>query len=259
MNMLQRVEPYVAYGYPNLKTVKVRVGGRMKRESERGDERGSGVPEQSAGRGSSLLVGGGGGWRLVSRAVSVRSAARPPTQCPAHLPSPAPPLPTLQELIYKRGFGKVNKQRIPLTDNAVVEQVLGAHNIICVEDLIHEIVTVGPAFKQANNFLWPFKLSAPKGGIDKKRLHYIEGGQVGAGPLGWWRLVGAGPLGLCAACLLVHWAAGGGPPPAHRTVPNLATHRLLLPSAPDPPTLYRHHPQAGNRGEYINNLVRAMN
>ncbi len=23
MNMLQRVEPYVAYGYPNLKTVKV--------------------------------------------------------------------------------------------------------------------------------------------------------------------------------------------------------------------------------------------
>ncbi len=32
---------------------------------------------------------------------------------------------------------------------------------------------------QANNFLWPFKLSSPKGGIDKKRLHYIEGGQAG--------------------------------------------------------------------------------
>lgn len=26
MNMLQRVEPYVAYGYPNLKTVKVGAG-----------------------------------------------------------------------------------------------------------------------------------------------------------------------------------------------------------------------------------------
>eukprot|EP00887_Chlorella_sp_A99_P008230 scaffold12.g8230.t1 len=76
MSMLQRVEPYVAYGYPNLKTVK--------------------------------------------------------------------------ELIYKRGFGKVNKNRIPLTDNSVIEQALGQHGIICIE-----------------------------GGIDKKRLHYIEGGQAG--------------------------------------------------------------------------------
>jgi len=76
MNMLQRVEPYVAYGYPNLKTVR--------------------------------------------------------------------------ELIYKRGFGKVNKARVPLTDNSVIEGVLGAHNIICVEDLVHEIFTSGPAFKQAS-------------------------------------------------------------------------------------------------------------
>ena len=53
------------------------------------------------------------------------------------------------------------------------------HGIICIEDLIHEIFTVGPAFKQASNFLWPFKLSAPKGGIDHKRLHYIEGGHAG--------------------------------------------------------------------------------
>jgi hypothetical protein len=37
--------------------------------------------------------------------------------------------------------------------------VLGSKNILCVEDLIHEIYTVGPAFKEASNFLWPFKLS----------------------------------------------------------------------------------------------------
>lgn len=30
---------------------------------------------------------------------------------------------TVKELIYKRGYGKVNKDRIPLTDNAIVEQV----------------------------------------------------------------------------------------------------------------------------------------
>uniref|UniRef100_A0A453M4Z3 Large ribosomal subunit protein uL30-like ferredoxin-like fold domain-containing protein n=1 Tax=Aegilops tauschii subsp. strangulata TaxID=200361 RepID=A0A453M4Z3_AEGTS len=59
INMLRRVEPYVAYGYPNLKSVR--------------------------------------------------------------------------ELIYKRGYGKLNKQRIPLTNNKVIEEGLGKHNIICIE------------------------------------------------------------------------------------------------------------------------------
>lgn len=90
-----------------------------------------------------------------------------------------PNLKTVRELVYKRGYGKVDKNRIPLTDNAIIEQALGKHNIICVEDLVHEIFTSGPNFKAVTNFLWPFKLSAPKGGIDKKRLHFIEGGQAG--------------------------------------------------------------------------------
>ncbi|CAN6571173.1 unnamed protein product [Malus baccata var. baccata] len=105
LNMLHRVEPYVTYGYPNLKSVK--------------------------------------------------------------------------ELIYKRGYGKLNKQRIALTDNAIVEEALGKFGIICTEDLIHEILTVGPHFKEANNFLWPFKLKAPLGGLKKKRNHYVEGGDAG--------------------------------------------------------------------------------
>lgn len=105
INMLHRVEPYVTYGYPNLKSVR--------------------------------------------------------------------------ELIYKRGYGKLNKQRIALTDNSIIEQALGQHGIICMEDLIHEILTVGPHFKEANNFLWPFKLKAPLGGLKKKRNHYVEGGDAG--------------------------------------------------------------------------------
>ncbi|KAG2577666.1 60S ribosomal protein L7-3-like [Panicum virgatum] len=105
INMLRRVEPYVAYGYPNLKSVR--------------------------------------------------------------------------ELIYKRGYGKLNKQRIPLSNNSVIEEGLGNHNIICIEDLVHEIMTVGPHFKEANNFLWPFKLKAPLGGLKKKRNHYVEGGDAG--------------------------------------------------------------------------------
>ncbi len=105
MNMLHRVEPYVTYGYPNLKSIK--------------------------------------------------------------------------ELIYKRGYGKLNKRRTGLTDNSIIEQALGKYGIICIEDLIHEIMTVGPHFKEANNFLWPFKLKAPLGGLKKKRNHYVEGGDAG--------------------------------------------------------------------------------
>ncbi|PPD71888.1 hypothetical protein GOBAR_DD31206 [Gossypium barbadense] len=90
-----------------------------------------------------------------------------------------PNLKSVKELIYKRGFGKLNKQRVALTDNAIVEQALGKYGIICVEDLIHEIMTVGPHFKEANNFLWPFKLKAPLGGLKKKRNHYVEGGDAG--------------------------------------------------------------------------------
>jgi large subunit ribosomal protein L7e len=91
----------------------------------------------------------------------------------------APNLKTVTELVYKRGFGKVNKQRIALTDNSIIEASLGKFGIICTEDLIHEIYTCGAHFKEANNFLWPFKLSSPLGGMVKKGKHFTEGGDFG--------------------------------------------------------------------------------
>ena len=90
-----------------------------------------------------------------------------------------PSLRTISELVYKRGFGKVDKQRIPLADNKVIADTLGKYDIVCVEDLIHELHTVGPHFKEAANFLWPFKLSSPNGGYSKKGTHYTEGGDHG--------------------------------------------------------------------------------
>lgn len=88
---------------------------------------------------------------------------------------------TVRQLVYKRGFGKINKQRIALSDNAIVEANLGKYGILSIDDLIHEIVTVGPHFKQANNFLWPFKLSNPTGGwgVPRKFKHFIQGGAFG--------------------------------------------------------------------------------
>lgn len=90
---------------------------------------------------------------------------------------------TVQKLIYKRGFGKIRKQRIPIATNEVIQDALGeSTGIECVADLINEIYTVGPNFKKANNFLWPFKLSNPKGGFSQKTkmLHFMEGGEAGA-------------------------------------------------------------------------------
>jgi large subunit ribosomal protein L7e len=57
-------------------------------------------------------------------------------------------LKSVRELIYKRGYGKVAKQRIPLSNNAVIEEALGKFDILSVEDLVHEITTSGPNFKQ---------------------------------------------------------------------------------------------------------------
>ncbi|KAL9085420.1 MAG: hypothetical protein Q9159_004709 [Coniocarpon cinnabarinum] len=97
-----------------------------------------------------------------------------------------PNLKSVRELIYKRGYGKVKTsqfafpQRVPLSDNQIVEEHLGTFGIVCMEDLIHEIYTVGPNFKQASNFLWPFKLSSPTGGFRKRKFkHYVEGGDLG--------------------------------------------------------------------------------
>jgi 60S ribosomal protein uL30 len=98
-----------------------------------------------------------------------------------------PSLKSVKELIYKRGYGKVNKQRIPISDNSVIDSVLGKDangvptpdSILCTEDLIHEIFTCGPRFKEAANFLWPFKLNSPLGGYKRKLDHFIEGGDAG--------------------------------------------------------------------------------
>merc|ERR1712023_89674 len=90
-----------------------------------------------------------------------------------------PNLKAVRELVYKRGFAKVNRQRLPLTDNQLIEQQLGKFGMVCMEDLVHELYTCGPNFKQASKFLWPFKLSNPLGGWNKKNNHFTEGGDAG--------------------------------------------------------------------------------
>jgi large subunit ribosomal protein L7e len=90
-----------------------------------------------------------------------------------------PTVDTMKKLIYKRGAVKINGQRIKIVDNSEVEKSVGHLGINCVEDLIHEIYTVGPNFKEANNSLYPIKLSCPRGGWKKITNHFIEGGDFG--------------------------------------------------------------------------------
>jgi len=94
-----------------------------------------------------------------------------------------PSLSSVRKLILKRGYGKVGGQtgkikktyqRIPLTHNDIISDNLGQYNIHGVDDLINEIYTVGPNFKQASNFLWPFKLSSPRGGFVRKVYGFNE-------------------------------------------------------------------------------------
>merc|ERR1719451_31460 len=110
---------------------------------------------------------------------SSKAATEMLTRVEPYLSYGYPSLKSVRDLIYKRGFGKINKNRIPLTDNAVVEKGLGKYGVTCMEDIVHEIFTVGPNFREVNNFLWPFKLRPAKGGQAVKRKGFNEGGQCG--------------------------------------------------------------------------------
>ncbi|MCD7460678.1 hypothetical protein HAX54_044208 [Datura stramonium] len=105
MEILQKVEPYVTYGYPNLKSVK--------------------------------------------------------------------------DLIYKKGAGKTDNQRVPLTCNDIVEQTLGQYDIICLEDVVREIASVGPHFKEVTSFLCPFALTKPEKALQGKKRRFNDGGDSG--------------------------------------------------------------------------------
>jgi len=91
-----------------------------------------------------------------------------------------PSLKNVRELIYKKGYAKIDKQRVPLTDNNLIEEALGKYNIICIEDIVHEIASIGKHFKEAASFLWPFALNKPEVGLKGVKALYKEGGDTGS-------------------------------------------------------------------------------
>ncbi|XP_045384546.1 60S ribosomal protein L7-like 1 [Lemur catta] len=69
-----------------------------------------------------------------------------------------PNLKSVCELILKCGQAKVKNKTISLTDNTVIEEHLGKFDVICLEDLIHEIAFPGKHFQEISWFLRPFQL-----------------------------------------------------------------------------------------------------
>lgn len=84
-------------------------------------------------------------------------------------------------LIIKRGYCRINKQRIPIRSNKLISYKLGKYGIHTVDDLVHQLYTVGKHYTKCNRFLWPFKLQNPRGGYGKKGKlrHFVEGGAMG--------------------------------------------------------------------------------
>lgn len=80
----------------------------------------------------------------------------------------------------RRGFGRVDGQRVPLADNNVIERELGDQGLICVEDLVQTIAGSGAdvgaeVYGKATKFLWPFRLTARKSKFQKKMLDLKDG------------------------------------------------------------------------------------
>lgn len=57
--------------------------------------------------------------------------------------------------------------------------VVGHLDIICLEDVVHQVVTVGPHFKDVNTFLLLFRLNPPAGGWKKRSRLFADGGECG--------------------------------------------------------------------------------
>lgn len=100
----------------------------------------------------------------------------------------APSTETISDLVRRRGFCRVDGQRVPLADNNVIERELGELGLICVEDLVQvlssaslDVIEGGgeageaATFGKVTKFLWPFRLTARKSKFQRKTLDFKDG------------------------------------------------------------------------------------
>jgi large subunit ribosomal protein L7e len=102
--------------------------------------------------------------------------------CEPWITTGAPSLKTVRSMVYKRGFLRVNNNRVKIADNKQIKDKFGSAtngDVICAEDIVNQIYTCGKHFQKVTNGMWHYKLSPPKGGLGQKRRHFVEGGARG--------------------------------------------------------------------------------
>ena len=86
----------------------------------------------------------------------------------------------VKDLMERKSFGNVRGEKVPLSDNTILERELGSeHGIICMEDMVHELTSVGDSFDAVTKFLWPFPLTAARSKFEKEKLSLKQGKDYG--------------------------------------------------------------------------------
>lgn len=86
----------------------------------------------------------------------------------------------VKDLIERKSFGTVKGEKVPLSDNTIIERELGdKHGLICMEDLVHELTQTGENFGVVTKFLWPFPLISARSHFEKEKLSRKQGKDYG--------------------------------------------------------------------------------
>lgn len=93
----------------------------------------------------------------------------------------------VNDLIRKRGFLKKDEKKLPITDNVLIEELLGGEEdsdqgCICIEDIIDSVwkcyvPEYTKTFDNIQKVLWPFQLGSLKETIEESNIAHDATGR----------------------------------------------------------------------------------
>merc|ERR1719471_595991 len=90
-----------------------------------------------------------------------------------------PSLRSIHNLIFKYGYGEVDGVKSALSSNVIIENKFSAQGLLCLEDVVKQIFEAGPHFEMLVKFMYPFKLTPPKGGFRRVAQPFSKNGAWG--------------------------------------------------------------------------------
>lgn len=77
------------------------------------------------------------------------------------------------------GYGDVEGVKSPLSSNVIIENQFSKHGLLCLEDVVKQLFEAGTHFEMLTKFIYPFKLTPPKGGFRRVATHFEKNGAWG--------------------------------------------------------------------------------